>query len=259
MATVVDSLPQMDRKEFLVHGFVRQTERKLQKRMPNPIKDFIAETLLSAMIVESDEELRLQKELSKQQPSTFKVIMSGDQGVGKSAMTIRMVADEYMDDYDPTIEDCYTCTINVSGRNVDLDILDTAGMEMYYPWQMHHVRTPWPNGWMLIYDVTSVESLDDLRNYHQKISTQSQYDRDECVLLLVGNKCDVKDSDRQVPYELGAQTAREWNVLFIETSAKQGTNIYEAFEMLIIESRKRNLSVVAPPAYVPGPVCCIML
>eukprot|EP01083_Nonionella_stella_P111215 326138_1 len=66
MATVVESLSQLERKQFLVYGFMRSTECKILKRMPDPIKNFIAQTILSAMIIQSDEEKALAEQKRQQ-------------------------------------------------------------------------------------------------------------------------------------------------------------------------------------------------
>ena len=59
------------------------------------------------------------------------VIILGGGGVGKSALVIRLVTDNFLDEYDPTIEDSYHKTISVDQEAVLLDLLDTAGQEEY--------------------------------------------------------------------------------------------------------------------------------
>ena len=54
----------------------------------------------------------------------------------------------------------------------------------------------------------------------------------ECRILLVGNKVDLEDA-REVPSTEGKNIANCYNALFIETSAKSGNNVKEAFELLI--------------------------
>ncbi len=55
----------------------------------------------------------------------------GPGGVGKSALTIRLISNYFTEDYDPTIEDSYRKTCKVDGVSVVLDILDTAGQEEF--------------------------------------------------------------------------------------------------------------------------------
>eukprot|EP00490_Sorites_sp_Unknown_P011174 CAMPEP_0114655856 /NCGR_PEP_ID=MMETSP0191-20121206/11513_1 /TAXON_ID=126664 /ORGANISM="Sorites sp." /LENGTH=75 /DNA_ID=CAMNT_0001871991 /DNA_START=51 /DNA_END=275 /DNA_ORIENTATION=+ len=66
-----------------------------------------------------------------------KIVVLGAGAVGKSAITIRMVANEWRNEYDPTIEDSYQCNLKVDGVDEELDILDTAGQEQFAALQDH--------------------------------------------------------------------------------------------------------------------------
>lgn len=57
--------------------------------------------------------------------------MLGGGGVGKSALTIRLVTDNFLDEYDPTIEDSYRKTCMIDQEMAMLEILDTAGQEEF--------------------------------------------------------------------------------------------------------------------------------
>ena len=52
--------------------------------------------------------------------------------------------------------------------------------------------------------------------------------------MLVGNKCDLDDI-RAVSIEEGKRLAEERGLFFIETSAKDSTNVKTAFELIIKE------------------------
>lgn len=47
------------------------------------------------------------------------------------------------------------------------------------------------------------------------------------IIILIGNKCDLLD--RSVQYQQGLDLAETYGIKFFETSAKDGTNINEAF------------------------------
>lgn len=55
----------------------------------------------------------------------------GAGGVGKSALTIQLIQNHFVDEYDPTIEDSYRKQVVIDGETCLLDILDTAGQEEY--------------------------------------------------------------------------------------------------------------------------------
>ena len=60
-----------------------------------------------------------------------KLVVLGGGGVGKSALTIRLVTDNFLEEYDPTIEDSYRKQVKIDGEAALLDILDTAGQEEF--------------------------------------------------------------------------------------------------------------------------------
>ena len=63
--------------------------------------------------------------------NNFKIVILGSGGVGKSALTIRLITDNFLEEYDPTIEDSYQKTLVVNGESTQINILDTAGQEEY--------------------------------------------------------------------------------------------------------------------------------
>ena len=62
----------------------------------------------------------------------YKFVVLGSGGVGKSALTIQFIQGNFVEKYDPTIEDSYRKQIEVDGKACMLDILDTAGQEGKY-------------------------------------------------------------------------------------------------------------------------------
>ncbi len=72
--------------------------------------------------------------------SVFKMVVLGSGAVGKSALTIRLVTQNFLKEYDPTIEDNYNKTITVDGSPAHLDILDTAGQDEYLQMQDQWMR-----------------------------------------------------------------------------------------------------------------------
>jgi len=61
----------------------------------------------------------------------YKMVVMGGGGVGKSALTIRLISGNFLDEYDPTIEDSYRKTVAIDGIPATLDILDTAGQDEF--------------------------------------------------------------------------------------------------------------------------------
>lgn len=79
--------------------------------------------------------------------SEYKLVILGGGGVGKSALVIRLVTDNFMDEYDPTIEDSYRKQVTIDEEPAILDILDTAGQEEYSSMQDQWMREGESKGW----------------------------------------------------------------------------------------------------------------
>ncbi|TYZ60706.1 hypothetical protein PybrP1_004723 [[Pythium] brassicae (nom. inval.)] len=159
-------------------------------------------------------------------------------GVGKSALTIRLVTDNFLEDYDPTIEDSYRKQTVIDNHSALLDILDTAGQEEYTSMQDQWMREG--KGFLLVYSVTSRSTFDDISSFKDKILRAK--DVDNVPIVLVGNKCDL-DSQRQVAKGEGEQLARRWGCAFMETSAKERINNEDCFYQVVREIRKAERPV----------------
>ena len=73
----------------------------------------------------------------------YKLVIVGGGGVGKSALTIQLIQNHFIDEYDPTIEDSYRKQVTIDEETCLLDILDTAGQEEYSAMR-DQVRAPSP-------------------------------------------------------------------------------------------------------------------
>ena len=126
--------------------------------------------------------------------------------------------------------------INVKGKNEQLDILDTAGQEQFAALQDHWIREA--EAFLLVYSVQSQRTFKHADDLHKKILRNKEGKRID--MILVGNKSDLPAPDHEVTYDMGKQLADSWNVPFLETSAKTGDNVYEAFELLVKEIKNPN-------------------
>lgn len=168
----------------------------------------------------------------------YKLVVLGSGGVGKSALTIRLVTDNFLEDYDPTIEDSYRKLTTIDGDQVVLDILDTAGQEEYTTMQDQWMREG--NGFLLVYSITSRSSFDDIATFKDKILRAK--DVDNVPIVLVGNKCDL-DAHRQVSASEGSGLAQKWGCKFMETSAKERIKSEDCFYDVVRAIRKADRPV----------------
>lgn len=159
----------------------------------------------------------------------YKLVVVGGGGVGKSALTIQLTQNNFVDEYDPTIEDSYRKQCVIDSEVVILDILDTAGQEEYSAMREQYMRTG--EGFLLVYSVNSKNSFEELMVYYQQILRVK--DSDYVPVFLVGNKADLSDDEREVSFEDGAKMAKQIHAPFLETSAKENINVEDAFFGLV--------------------------
>ena len=168
----------------------------------------------------------------------FKIILIGDSSVGKTSLVNRFMGFEF--------EDNYSCTINadfkVKSINIDpstgaeLTVWDTCGQEKFRAITRQYFKDA--HGIILVYDVSNKRSADALSLWIEDISNNTKPD---VSIVLVGNKIDL--IDRKVSKEEGEEIAKKNNMMYVETSSKDGTNVNEPFEMLandIIKKIREN-------------------
>jgi len=159
----------------------------------------------------------------------YKIVILGSGAVGKSALTIRLITDNFLDDYDPTIEDLYKKTITVDDIPVPVEVLDTAGQEEFYPMQDEWIRNS--RGFLLVYAVTDRASFEGLSQFYDKVRRIKENEQ-MVPIVIVGNKCDLH-SEREVKTFEGEKIANSWGCPFYETSAKMKINNAECFHELV--------------------------
>lgn len=159
-----------------------------------------------------------------QQPALHKVIMVGSGGVGKSALTLQFMYDEFVEDYEPTKADSYRKKVVLDGEEVQIDILDTAGQEDYAAIRDNYFRSG--EGFLCVFSITEDDSFQATQEFREQIL---RVKNDENIpFLLVGNKSDL-DEKRKVTLAEAHNRAQQWNVPYVETSAKTRENVDKVF------------------------------
>ena len=164
----------------------------------------------------------------------YKVVLLGGGGVGKSALTIQFVRHDFVDEYDPTIEDSYRKQTQVDGKLAILDILDTAGQDEYSVMREQYMEGA--DGFIMVYAVNSRGSFEEVKQFRDL--AMRVHDTNKFPMVLIANKADVQPRQRRISKSEGEDLAAEWGVPFLETSAKTRTNVEEAFNQIVREVRK---------------------
>ncbi|KAK3346708.1 P-loop containing nucleoside triphosphate hydrolase protein [Lasiosphaeria hispida] len=207
---------------------------------------------------------------SQQPPVPISITICGDGGCGKSSITLRLVRSQWTSEYDPTIEDSYSITRRIDGIVYHLSLTDTAGQEEYRGmWASSNLGA---DAFLLVYDITSRDSLDALTYFNDLIDMEAETRLDNAararraglnpssptsplsydggagsgaktippVKIVAGNKCDLQES-RQVSAAIGLEWARRRGCGFMETSARLEVNIEETFALIVrrvVEGRR---------------------
>ena len=100
----------------------------------------------------------LQQSLNLLESSKWFHILAG--GVGKSALTIQLIQNHFVEEYDPTIEDSYRKQVVIDGETCLLNILDTAGQEEFSAMRDQYMRTG--EGFLIVFAVNNAKSFDDI-------------------------------------------------------------------------------------------------
>eukprot|EP01097_Dermamoeba_algensis_P000625 TRINITY_DN1217_c0_g1_i2.p1 TRINITY_DN1217_c0_g1~~TRINITY_DN1217_c0_g1_i2.p1 ORF type:complete len:204 (+),score=46.78 TRINITY_DN1217_c0_g1_i2:61-672(+) len=167
----------------------------------------------------------------------FKLLLIGDSGVGKSCLLLRFADDTYTESYISTIGvDFKIRTIELEGKTIKLQIWDTAGQERFRTITSSYYRGA--HGIIVVYDVTDQVSFNNVKQWLQEID---RYACESVNKLLVGNKCDLT-SKKVVDYNTAKEFADGLGIPFLETSAKNSTNVEQAFITMATEIKKRMVS-----------------
>ena len=161
--------------------------------------------------------------------------MVGPGGVGKSALTLQFMYDEFVENYEPTKADNYRKKTTVAGQQCQIDILDTAGQEDYAVIRDNYFRTG--EGFLCVFSVTERETFDSMRDFREQI-LRVKVD-DQVPIILVGNKTDLKDQ-RVISGDEANALAHTWGVTYIETSAKTRYNVDQIYYDLVVQVKERK-------------------
>ncbi|VDP13986.1 unnamed protein product [Soboliphyme baturini] len=163
----------------------------------------------------------------------FKLLLIGDSGVGKSCLLLRFADDTYTDSYISTIGvDFKIRTIELDGKTIKLQIWDTAGQERFRTITSSYYRGA--HGIIVVYDITDEESFNNVKLWLQEIE---RYACENVNKLLVGNKCDMTQK-RAVEHDTAKEYADQLGIPFLETSAKNSTNVEQAISSTPVQPQK---------------------
>ncbi|RDA86826.1 hypothetical protein CP533_3071, partial [Ophiocordyceps camponoti-saundersi (nom. inval.)] len=162
----------------------------------------------------------------------------------------QFVHNEWIESYDPTIEDSYRTQFQVDGRQVVLEILDTAGTEQFVSMRDLYMKTG--QGFLLVFSITSPSSLNELAHLREEI-IRIKDDDASIPMVIVGNKADLEEA-RAVSRAKAFSVAQSWGAPYYEASARTRTNVDEVFTDVCRQMLRKDDRYAAPSSAVPSDV-----
>ncbi|CDW89880.1 rab gtpase 2b [Stylonychia lemnae] len=174
-----------------------------------------------------------------QQDYTFKLIVIGNSGVGKSCIMTRFLRNEFRDDHEVTLGvEFGSLFIKMEETLFKMQIWDTAGQESFQSITKTFYRGA--HAILLTYSIASKQSFENLDYWYNEIKSQSEAD---ALIILIGNQSDREEA-REVSFEEGLKYKTQHDIdIFIETSAKTGNNVKDTFintaKMLYVHHKQK--------------------
>ena len=175
---------------------------------------------------------------------SFKIIVIGDSGVGKSCLTTQAVRNNFEEFYTATVGfEFLTFNMRINNNVLKLQIWDTCGQEVYKSLISNFYRNS--SLALILYAINNRDSFLHAETWLNDLKNQAN---PNVKVFLVGNKSDL-ENERVISKEEGEKFKEEKKLdRFIETSAKTGENarsaLLEAAKLLYKDylKAKQNLA-----------------
>ncbi|XP_068237728.1 uncharacterized protein [Palaemon carinicauda] len=173
------------------------------------------------------------------QPNTdpIRIAVFGTDGVGKSALIVRLLTGRFIGEYDPTMEAVYSYQIPLPGHDLPMQVMDTAGHVDVVD-EGRETQVSWGEGFLLVFSLTSHDSfaaLSRLRRVILELTPGAPR-----PMVVVGNKADLSHA-RQVNDQEIRELTDCWGCDYFEVAAPEPWDVvvrpFTALYQSIFESR----------------------
>lgn len=170
-----------------------------------------------------------------------KITVLGEPSVGKTSLVSKYCKNQFPTEHRATLgADFTTKKVKLQGTNVEIVLWDIAGTTSFEIERMSDYYLQGSNGFFLVYDLTSKESLNKLTEWYKKAERICG----DIPFIILGNKNDLYDfikedkesmSDKERIKTLGLHAE------ILDTSAKTGVNVeFAIISLLELILRGRN-------------------
>lgn len=156
----------------------------------------------------------------------FKIVVLGDGAVGKTSLIARFAEKTFKSEYKPTLgTNIIIKELKTGNNSIKLLLWDIAGQAKWA--DVRHLYYRGAQGCIIVYDVTRPLSFESVPIWYKDLIKFSG----EIPRILLANKVDLTDI-RKIQKTDGLKKADEMKAEYFETSAKDGTQVNEAFEKI---------------------------
>jgi len=124
----------------------------------------------------------------------------------------------------------------IDNKTIRIDLWDTAGNEKFYSLTTSFFKNA--EGIMVMFDVTSPTSFENVRNWTESIKTHLNLEANNIPVIIIGNKIDL--TEREIKTVEANKYCRELGFKYFETSAKTGENVELTIKYLVKEVMKKK-------------------
>ena len=155
----------------------------------------------------------------------LKLLLIGDTAVGKTSMILKYTDNKFPEAHIATIGVEYkTKSIYTDKYKITLNIWDTSGQERFKSITKSFFRNT--NGVLFVYDIANYKSFSNVKNWMKDSEMSGKFES-----ILCGNKVDL-ENNREVEFDTLKEYGLKQKIPVIETSAKTGVGINEAFKLI---------------------------
>ena len=173
--------------------------------------------------------------MATHQVDEFRVAICGIGGSGKSTLMYQFLQALFNTAIDPTIIDIFGKQITVDEKPCFVEVMETYVLihDEYRQMREKNLRELF-HGFLLLFSIVDEESFEEVKRIRDEILRVRKCN--DCPMVLVGNKCDLH-LDRVVEAARAQNYANQLGIPYVETSAKQGVNVDQVFELIVREIR----------------------
>lgn len=171
----------------------------------------------------------------------YRLTIMGTAGVGKSCIISQFLYDRFISEYKETVEEFHRGEYTVDGRELILDILDTAGAHSFPAMRRLAISTS--DAFVLVYSIDDESSFQGVKDLRDIILAERGDKR--VPIVVVGNKSDISMEKRAIMKETAESiVCFDWGNGYVEASAKDSINVVGIFKEIL---RQANIEINKTP------------